>query len=57
MYMHPVSESISFIEFQKLGQKRLTVLRKLEAIKERYGSNKDEFKREYMKVTYNFFFN
>lgn len=50
MYLQPLSETISFIDFQKLGQKRLNVLRKLEAIKERYGSNREEYKCEFMKV-------
>lgn len=55
MYTYPLSETISLIEFQKLGQKRLSVLRKLEVIKERYGINKEEYKREYIKAFFFFY--
>lgn len=52
MYLNPSSETISLLEFQQLGLDRLAVLRKIETLKERYGSNKEEYKREYIKVLF-----
>uniref|UniRef100_A0A915DK93 DNA primase large subunit n=1 Tax=Ditylenchus dipsaci TaxID=166011 RepID=A0A915DK93_9BILA len=49
LYLQPSMETITLLEFQELGQKRIRVLRKIEAIKEKVGSARDEYKKEYLK--------
>uniref|UniRef100_A0A915DML3 Uncharacterized protein n=1 Tax=Ditylenchus dipsaci TaxID=166011 RepID=A0A915DML3_9BILA len=50
LYLQPSMETITLLEFQELGQKRIRVLRMIEAIKEKVGSARDEYKKEYLKV-------
>lgn len=51
-YLKPSAETISLLEFQELGRHRIKVLRKIELLKERYGSGKVEYLKEYQKVIF-----
>lgn len=42
LYTDPPAETISLLEFQDFGRKRLSVLRKIEDLTERYSKNKDK---------------
>ncbi|KAI1708182.1 eukaryotic and archaeal DNA primase, large subunit domain-containing protein [Ditylenchus destructor] len=49
LYTHAVGETITLLEFQELGQARLKVLKKIESLKERFGSARDQYRKEYLK--------
>lgn len=50
MYLQPETGTITLEEFQTMGMKRLSVLRLVEGLKEKHGSNLDEYREAFRQV-------